>query len=688
MRFPRAGRRARVRTLIQEHPWRAVFGALLVGGATVGAGVAGASVLGSIASTQGPQIVAPTLTTQTAGAGLPVAIEVIAADAHGVAFAEVSIDGGPWLRMAPRETPGGRRLVSAELLADPIQAIAIGSAHACALRRDGAQGGTVRCQGAGWSGQLGNGTTLDTAVPAEVTGITNALAIAAGDNHTCALLMDGTIECWGAGDRGQLGDGRSQSSAVPVATARIQGAIAISAGGNRTCALLASGEVDCWGDGTPTPTKVEGADGAIAITVGATHACAALGDGSVACWGANVSGQLGSGKADAAAHPTAELVGNLEGVRTIAAGARHTCAVNGDGAAYCWGANGDGQLGSGKTDAKPHGPIPVGDGGTVLTGVAGIAAGATHTCALMVGGTVRCWGSGAAGQLGAGASGTASGQSGFVARGVVAKPVPGVQGATAITAAANRTCATIGAAADAEGPVIRCWGDDGWTRLTNGTGGWTAAGVTAAIDAAIGPATLAGITGTIADGPHEVCARATSITGVTGATACATLQVGVSTALQPSPSPSPVPTPSPQPTPTPTPSPTAPPEPTATPSPTTTPAPTLTARPDGKQVASLTQAFQANGKAAAGAQITVKPGATVETRVASTPALGGQTARLQRRVPGGTWVQIVVVRLGAAGTAKYSWQAYRASASYRWSFAGTATWASATSQIIDILVAP
>ena len=74
-----------------------------------------------------------------------------------------------------------------------------------------------------------------------------AKAVAAGYEHTCAVLDDGTLQCWGSNVYGELGNGSTTSSSLPVTGSDINNAIAVAAGGNFTCALLAGGTVQCWG---------------------------------------------------------------------------------------------------------------------------------------------------------------------------------------------------------------------------------------------------------------------------------------------------------------------------------------------------------------------------------------------------------------------------------------------------------
>jgi len=175
--------------------------------------------------------------------------------------------------------------------------IAAGSASACALL----EGGHAVCWG--WLGSTGT--------PTEVKSLADATQIAVGGYHACAALTTGHAVCWGEDTLGQLGDGLlEQSSPTPVSVIGVTNATQVAAGDEHSCALLATGHAKCWGrnrlgqlgtNGTPeesaVPLEVQGLTNATAISAGGENTCAQLPEGHAACWGSNWLGQLGSGAA-------------------------------------------------------------------------------------------------------------------------------------------------------------------------------------------------------------------------------------------------------------------------------------------------------------------------------------------------------------------------------------------------------
>lgn len=343
-------------------------------------------------------------------------------------------------------------------------AVSAGSNYNCALLA----GGTVRCWGAGGS-QLGIGTNLaDQLTPVAVSGLSNAVAITAAGGHTCALLANGTVRCWGQNFFGELGIGTfGGNQFTPVAVSGLSTAVAIAAGSAYTCALLANGTARCWGrnvsgrlgDGTTvdrsTPVVVSGLTDAVAITTGGSHTCALLAFGTAQCWGSNGNGQIGDGTTVARLTPVqvAGSLGFLEKAVSVTAGSAHTCGLLADGSAKCWGSNSSGQLGISNTAPNNTAPTPVLGGGGSVT-ARDIAAGRNHTCAVRANGTVACWGSNDSGQIGDGTIG-----------GTRLSPVtvPGLTNVVALAAGEAHTCALLAVGV----PV--CWGLNSSGQLGNGT---------------------------------------------------------------------------------------------------------------------------------------------------------------------------------------------------------------------------
>lgn len=226
--------------------------------------------------------------------------------------------------------------------------------------------------------------------------------------------------------------------------------IEVSAGPAYTCAIRASGTVWCWGDNSwgnlgigpvakaPVPQKVELPRAAIAIATGKvdarTHTCALLEGGAVECWGANGNGQLGTGDNLASASPL-PVVDLPETIR-IAVGGVHTCAVSKAHQIRCWGGNGFGQLGLGMGISDKSAPV------LVTNNVADVALGGAHSCALLQNAAVACWGANPFGQVGNGSTMTA----------YAPANVSALIGVTSLALGSGHTCALV-----ADGSV-KCWG--------------------------------------------------------------------------------------------------------------------------------------------------------------------------------------------------------------------------------------
>jgi len=232
-----------------------------------------------------------------------------------------------------------------------------------------------------------------------------AKVIVAGGSHTCTILDDSSIKCWGENDQGQLGLGNTTDSLNPSVVDMGSGitAKAIAAGENHTCAiLLNNSKIKCWGranegqmgllkwddnigDATGEMgvtandlTNIGTGRTATAIAAGKNHNCAILDNSSIKCWGANTSGQLGIGDTvnrgqtlDGSDQmgdnlPVLDL-GSGRTARGIIAGDNQTCAILDNASIKCWGSNISGELGIGEPGNRGDNSSNMGDALPVIS---------------------------------------------------------------------------------------------------------------------------------------------------------------------------------------------------------------------------------------------------------------------------------------------------------------------------------
>ena len=219
--------------------------------------------------------------------------------------------------------------------------LATGVGHTCAILDNG----DVKCWGYNdRGGQWATGAQSTLYAPPSTsinlgTGRT-AVALAAGHYYTCAILDNGDLKCWGRDNMGQLGDGGSNTdtthapstTAIDLGTGRT--AVAVAAGEAHTCAILDNGELKCWGmdakgqlgDGgsdtntaAPSSTAIDLGTGrtAVAVAAGSLHTCAILDNGDLKCWGDDNTGQLGNRRIQ---HPGSHSIHHQQRLTSVRAG--------------------------------------------------------------------------------------------------------------------------------------------------------------------------------------------------------------------------------------------------------------------------------------------------------------------------------------------------------------------------------
>lgn len=171
------------------------------------------------------------------------------------------------------------------------------------------------------------------------------VGLASGHAHTCYIDNDHALWCWGDNNHGQLGDGTRISSSVPK-------------------------RVDAtWR----------------AVGAGSSHTCGVRSDGTLWCWGSNGNGTLGTGD-DAEQRETPTQVGTDTNWNTVVSHSYHSCAIRTDHTLWCWGYNGNNQIG---TSMVPDQRTPAQVGGENWQSV---ATGGQLTCGIQLDGSLWCWG--------------------------------------------------------------------------------------------------------------------------------------------------------------------------------------------------------------------------------------------------------------------------------------------------------
>lgn len=241
---------------------------------------------------------------------------------------------------------------------EPLDRLAVGGRFTCA---GGSGSGSAYCWGANSYGESGATPSLAVGQPTKIQDVVDVETLSAGFTHGCAVVRDpgnfGKVLCWGDNRGGLLGVDpvtvAYSTSGLPLDTP-LGNAVGVFAGGNGACALDAVGQAWCWGNGWltgqadgHTPVMIAGLPNATIITGENEFACTRVTGGEIWCWGADFSGS--TGQEPPSSTPAAVLDGTgakLSGMDGVVAGASHTCAWT-PTAIHCWGDNEFGQLGNG-----------------------------------------------------------------------------------------------------------------------------------------------------------------------------------------------------------------------------------------------------------------------------------------------------------------------------------------------------
>ena len=326
--------------------------------------------------------------------------------------------------------------------------------------------GGIQCWGAADRKTLGNGAAIseNATFPVDVTGISNAVQVAVGNEGACAVLQDESVKCWGQNTWGILGNGTFTDSATPVDVSNLNGIVQVDVGNIHACALGKGGRVQCWGnngngrlgsdlsdrsrqDRSNVPVDVPGLSGVVALAIGSFHSCALLNSGGIKCWGSGSNGHLGNGSNSHSTSPV-DVTGITNAVQ-ISAGSNHTCAVLATGAVKCWGQGDNGRLGNNHA-TNDNSNVPVDVAG--VTGAIKVSAGDRNACAVLSTGAIKCWGEGSDGQLGNGASRDSK----------VVVDVTGLTTAAEVVTGHNHSCALLTTGG------VKCWGRANSGRLGQG----------------------------------------------------------------------------------------------------------------------------------------------------------------------------------------------------------------------------
>ena len=362
--------------------------------------------------------------------------------------------------------------------------MAVAASHSCLLLENG----SVKCWGNNTYAQV-TGDSSYTSNSQSITKVSGlggqVVDIRGGYRHTCAILKDGSVKCWGFNHRGQVSGGSSPSNSQSITKVSGLGgqAVDIATGGSHTCALLSNGSVKCWGsnhaaqvtgDGIPSDmesvTQISGlGEPAVAIASRAAYTCALLSDGSVKCWGENIAAQV-TGDGISSDMESVTQVPLNEQVTSIVAGMKHMCAFSRESHGFvrsvkCWGSNNYAQV---TGDGIPSDVQSVTQ---VLSEehIVDMAASWEHTCILLSYGSVKCWGRDNRNQVGVFRSLSPSSYRSITTSydSSMSDLDPGID----IGAGGAHSCVLLG------DDNVKCWGHNGYNQVTGDSSSLSGRGI-------------------------------------------------------------------------------------------------------------------------------------------------------------------------------------------------------------------
>ncbi len=256
--------------------------------------------------------------------------------------------------------------------------------------------------------------TADTFVISAPVKIVRAFSdVSVSEAHACGLGVDGAANCWGQSGA-QLGLGTDDTEQLtPAAVLGDLEWRVVSTAGPNTCGVTPTDQLYCWGynnngelgaDQTPEtcfgfqcstqPLRIADSLSFLTVNGGLGHTCAVDVNGAAYCWGVTIAPGDGTEWQGPTPGPVA-VVGGLS-FRQLATGIAHTCSLTDSDDAYCWGDNGNYQLGDGTTEPLRFEPVPVAGGIKFQS----IATSHDHTCGISLDGSAYCWGRNVEGQFG------------------------------------------------------------------------------------------------------------------------------------------------------------------------------------------------------------------------------------------------------------------------------------------------